>query len=373
MMHGGKKIEPLKRLSSFARRFKKSKTFQEYKEIWIGLAVVVVVGLIAGITFLSTVDRIAPEEGDGGLVGRLIDDSTPRHPLTGEALEQKLNRLPQVFGIMVENSADAWPLAGLDEAFLVIEAPVEGSIPRFIVFFDEESEVKKVGPVRSARPYYLDWNDELDAVYLHVGGSPEALDLIANEYETIDLNQFWQSEYFWRQTVGRYAPHNVYTSAELFVSALDELDLNRPRYDAWKFKEDDPVEEGGRSLSVNFTDGTTYDVEWRYQSETNTYNRYQGMSVMHLDDGSTVEANNVAVIATDIRVIDNEGRKSLVTVGEGDAMLVQDGRAILCRWKKESRTDRLRFYKPGGEEIEMNAGVTWIEVVSSLSQAETHE
>ncbi|MBU1126450.1 MAG: DUF3048 domain-containing protein [Patescibacteria group bacterium] len=368
---GGKKFEPVKWLSSFAAKRKGQNILATYKEVWIGLGLLMIVVLVIVFSLSSTVDKVSPAvQNVTDILG--ITDELPRHPLTGVAIDEEYKTLPQVFGIMVENSADAWPLSGIDDAFLVIEAPVEANIPRFIVFFSDEDATAKVGPVRSARSYYLDWNDEFDAVYAHVGGSPEALELIRDKFETIDFNQFWHGEYFYRSTA-RYAPHNVYTTIENLTSALEELDLKKPEYGTWLFKNDEPVENNGKSLSVNFADGTTYDLDWRYNQKTNDYTRYQGTSIMRLDYGDTVEVNNVAVIATDIKIIDNEGRKSIVTVGEGDALLAQDGKVIVCRWRKEERTERLRFFDIDGEEIKMNAGKTWIEVVSSLSQVTTHE
>src|SRR5688572_5513956 len=140
-----------------------------------------VLGVLACVVMIAAIS--AP-------VGRLSNDDSPlltvsaaearRHPLRGEIVVERYEELPQVLGVLIENAADAWPLSGLDEAFLVIEAPVEGDIPRFIAFFSEESDVDLIGPVRSARPYYVDWNAELSGIYAHVGGSPEALDLIAS-------------------------------------------------------------------------------------------------------------------------------------------------------------------------------------------------
>lgn len=367
-----KKIGPLDRLASFvAKKRKKEKNiWVKYREIWIGALLLLITGVLILIGVLATVDRVAPP------IAEVLDiepEKEARHPLTGERLVMEYETLPQVFGVMVENAADAWPLAGVDEAFLVIEAPVEGNIPRFIVFFSEESTVEKLGPVRSARPYYLDWNDELDAVYAHVGGSPEALDLIKYDYDTIDLNQFYQSEYFYRQTSGRYAPHNVFTDADRLISALDELELDAPEYESWQFKDDTPVDGPGSSITIDWQSGTTYDVTWEYQSETNEYLRWQGRSVMKMEDGDTIEVNNVVVIAADIRTIDNVGRKRIETVTEGDALFAMDGEVFLGRWKKEERTDRLRFYTHGGDEISFNAGQTWIEVISGLDQVEIEE
>lgn len=350
-----KKAEHKKGLASFV---------SSQKEAIFGIASLIIIAVVVvligrGLVVDEPVAQ-APE----------VEEALPRHPLTGEVIDSELEELPQVFGVMVENAADAWPLSGLDEAFLVVEAPVEASIPRFIAFFSSDSDVDKIGPVRSARPYYVDWNDGLQAIYAHVGGSPEALELIADAYETMDLNQFWYDEYFYRENGTRFAPHNVFTSIESLIEAWDEVfDGDEPDYDTWQFADDAPV-EGGKSVSIDWTDGTAYDVYWEYVNEANAYIRYQGEGIMMMEDGDTVEVNNIAVIATDIRVIDNEGRRSIVTVGQGDALIIQNGEAFLAQWKKEDHDDRLKFYTSDGYEISFNAGSTWIQVVSSLSQVE---
>jgi len=342
------------------------------KEIWIGASALVLVWGLIALAFFSTVDRVAPEESE---VEEVPEEALEiRHPLTGEVLEEELEELPWVFGVMVENAADAWPLSGLEDAFLVIEAPVEAGIPRFIAFFSEETEIEKVGPVRSARPYYLDWNDEFEAVYTHVGGSPQALDFIL-DFGTFDLNQFWHGATFYRENGNRYAPHNVYTNSERLIAWLEEALLERgedeevPEYESWLFKDDEPAEEG-ESLAIDFADGTLYDVNWVYEEETNTYLREQAGSTMYMEDGATTSAKNIIVLATDVESIDAVDRKAVRTTGSGNAYVAFDGRVQIAVWKKEERTDRLRLYDEEGKEIAFNAGVTWIEVVDDIADVE---
>lgn len=331
-----------------------------------------VVGVVGIMILRDPLPSVTLAENDGAVIAPAVF----RHPLTGELLPSALTEYPQVFGVMIENSADAWPLAGLDEAFLVIEAPVEANIPRFIAFFSDEHDVDTIGPVRSARPYYLDWNDELDAVYAHVGGSPEALDLIAQN-GTLDLNEFSQGEYFYRQNHTRYAPHNVYTSSSRLAEAMDELipayelEDSPPQYDAWIFKDDEPTNGDPTSIDIDWTDGATYDVSWNYQAATNDFVRDQTATTAFLEDGKTVSANNVIVIQTSIITVDEKGRRHLVTIGEGDALVFRDGKEIEATWKKSSRTERLRFYDVNDDEVAMNAGTTWIEVVDDLDRVST--
>lgn len=287
----------------------------------------------------------------------------PRHPLTGALLGAPLAALPHVFGVMIENSADAWPLSGIDEAFLVIEAPVEGDIPRFIAFFSEEDAVQKIGPVRSARSYYLDWNAEFNGIYAHVGGSPEALGLIANR-GVFDLDQFFQSEYYYRDELTRYAPHNVYTTTDDLKQSIIEIDkkyhAEAPVYDSWIFA--DGVSETSALTDITLSWRKGYDVQWTYNPATNAYDRSQG--------GKAYTANNVVIIETDVGTIpgDDKGRRTIRTLGEGRMKIFQNGHGndLGGTWKKSSVRDRMRFYDNEGNEMVMNAGKTWIEVTDDL-------
>ncbi|MBU0531481.1 MAG: DUF3048 domain-containing protein [Candidatus Uhrbacteria bacterium] len=296
-----------------------------------------------------------------------------RNPLTGEPVAEAMGR-PQVIAVMVENMVEAWPISGVEDAFLVIEAPTEAAIPRFIAFFQEADEVNEIGPVRSARPYYLDWAKEFDALYAHVGGSPEALNLIAQN-GLLDLNEFYNGWYFWRDN-SRFAPHNVYTSIEQLVQAYDDLKekgaVDVPKYDSWKFKDDaTELPESVDRISMNFspTYGDLYEAAWEYDALTNEYVRMQNGGSQLTRDRDEIRANNIAVLATEIEVIDSVGRRRIITVGEGEALIIQDGIIVEATWAKESTAQRLRFFaKETGEEIAFNAGVTWIEVLPTLEQ-----
>ncbi len=337
------------------------------------LVLVTVLAACVVILGVTTAFLLTPANYDEDYLDQQPVDASAdifRHPLTGVAIDTPFENIPQVYAVMIENSSDAWPLSGIEDAFLVIEAPVEAGIPRFEAFFANDMQVNKIGPVRSARPYYLDWNDELSGLYAHVGGSPEALDLIA-EYDTLDLNEFSQGEYFWRDTARRAAPHNVYTSTELLHEGLDELKPEQAAYDSWQFKLDAPFDVDPLSIVIDWGQGELYDVTWVYQPEINQYLRLQGNQVVETQDGDQVLANNVVVMATNITVIDSLGRRQITTVGDGDALVVQDGRMILGRWQKTERTERLRFYTTAGEELAMNAGTTWIAVVPSLNRVES--
>lgn len=327
----------------------------------VGLLVVVV---LAGLV-VAVLPRFVFRDGGTSVPNEQEDVVLYRHPLTGLPVSEEVVP-PQVFATMVDNHEEAWPLSGIDQAFLIVEVPVEAGIPRMLAFFSEEQNVSEIGPVRSARPYFLDWAAEFDALYAHVGGSNQALDLIASG-GVFDLNQYWWGEYFWR-AMDRYAPHNVYTSIErmnAFYTLREEARVAPTRlYDLWTFKDPEPTNLES-SLYIDFW-APVYVVDWIYDGKTGRYEREQFSEPHVVESGAQIMADNVAVVITDIEIIDNVGRREIRTTGEGNGYVLRDGRVIEAMWKKPSKSERLKFYdRVTVEEIVMNAGITWIEVVGS--------
>lgn len=327
----------------------------------VGIAICAALGLYAfrGAIFSPTktqTDTLSPTA---------VTVSAFRHPLTGALVENETEK-PFVLAVMIENMIDSWPQSGIEDAFLVIEAPVEAGISRFLAFYGEDQTVEKIGPVRSARPYYVDWALEFDALYVHVGGSDAALRLIASG-DTFDLNEYSFGQYFWRSK-DRSAPHNVYTSSELLLSALarrqEQGTAPEPAYEIWSFKDDEPAGTDTSDVIVDFST-PTYRVTWDYDPETNRYTRLQAGEVQFMQNGEMLSANNVAILVTSVEILDEIGRRDIETVSEGKAFILQDGRAVEGAWKKNSAEERLRFYNEDGEEIVWNAGQTWVQVVPS--------
>jgi hypothetical protein len=289
------------------------------------------------------------------------------HPFTGEELEEKFEGEEFVYGIMVENAFDAWPLSGVEDAFLVIEAPVEGSIPRFLTFFTKSQEVDQIGPVRSARPYYVDWAYGFDVIYGHVGGSPEALEMIRS-LALMDMNEFFVSGVFWRSGA-RSAPHNVYTSTERLNRHAEDKEF-KVQSEGWftfEQKEEAPEEKIEEITITWFDSASSYDVNW--ELEEGTYRRTQGTRNTKSLDGNDYLFENVIIMETDVRSIDEVDRKRLRTEGEGRAIIFQNGDMQEVEWKRQ-RDGKLRFEDIWGNEITMIPGQTWISVIPSLEQVE---
>lgn len=329
--------------------------------IYLGIFILVLILAVLASYFLGSKDGDAPEQNQ---TEQTIEESDCRqrrlidNVCVGEGEENSA-----VWATMIENSIDARPPAGVEEASIVFEAIAEGSITRFLVIFPGDLEIDKIGPVRSARPYYVDWAEEFNPVYLHVGGSPQALAELAVS-SMRDLNQFYNGGYFWRAK-NRFAPHNVYTSSELINEAIEDKDWDElSTFETWKFKEDEKEENRPDSQLVTVDYGEYYyNVKWQYSSDDNTYLRLQPEKVYQTESGEEVKVKNVAVVNTTVSVIDAYGRLKTKTLGEGKAMVFLDGQAIEVTWKKPNARGRLRFFDKDDNEIAMNQGKTWINIM----------
>lgn len=301
------------------------------------------------------------------------EDCEFRRLLDGICVDSAVEKNPKLIAIMIENHTDARPQSGLVDASVVYEVPVEANYTRFLAIYPQDIEVDKVGPIRSARPYYLDWLSEYgDAMYMHVGGSPDALDLI-KQYNIFDVNEMTKGWYFWRST-DRYAPHNVYTSSELWNSALEKYgdDYLIQDYEAWKFftlaPEHPSTTAHASEIIVSFLP-PVYEAMWKFNSSTGKYDRYQ-MEGVHRDQGGRkIKADTIIVQHVDYQVLDSIGRIAIDTIGEGEAEVFYDGLVFKGTWKKEDRFSRTRFYSASGgdesgEEIKLKPGKIWIEVVN---------
>lgn len=285
--------------------------------------------------------------------------------LTGLPVKPSFNKLP-VTGVMIENSPDARPQSGLRDAGIVFEAVAEGGITRFLALYQHNTEPVDIGPVRSARPYFLEWIQPFDAGLAHVGGSPDALQDI-QKWHIKDLDQFYNSGAYHRVNT-RYAPHNMYTSmAQLY--ALDKSKgYNSSKFTEFLRKKDAPAAKptaGNIDLSIS---GYLYNVNYQYDKTHNTYLRKEG-GLPHVDARSKKQLSpKVVIVLVMSQTLAADGVHTIYgTTGSGALYLFQDGNVAKGVWKKKDRNHQFRFLDSKNKPLSLNAGQTWLTVVGSTS------
>ena len=270
--------------------------------------------------------------------------------------------------LMIDNNPDAWPLAGLSQAEIVYNTLVEGGTTRLMAIFTSVADIKKIGPVRSARPYYVDWVKELNALYGHSGGSPEALQKI-DDLDILDLNEisYLGPVYFYRDK-NKLAPHNLFTDSKKINVARKNFELTdkTTEFVHWKFS-NVPVRflETANKIKVNYSAMDLFNTRYDYNTSTKTYLRFQNEKpFIDANDKTQIAVKNLVVqfVPEEIH-LDAEDRLKIETVGQGAAWIFIEGKLMRGSWTKKSPSERTIFYDSNKQEIIFQPGNIWIEVV----------
>jgi hypothetical protein len=294
---------------------------------------------------------------------------------------------------MIENSVDARPQSGISYADVVYEAVAEGGITRFLaIFYCQDAGI--VGPVRSARTYFVDFVSEYGdyPLYAHVGGAntPGPADALG-QIDTYgwggynDLNQFsigfptyWRDYERLGHTVA--TEHTMYsTTSKLWdvgkTRKLTNVDKNGNSWDEdfseYEFADGQPAKNpDAASISFDFWEGyKDFSVKWTYDATSNNYLRSNG-GVAHKDKdtGNQISAKNIVVLyMTEARA--NDGYENNLhmlygTKGTGKAIVFNNGEETQATWSKKSRTSRLVLRDSSGSEIKFVRGLIWFEILS---------
>lgn len=293
-------------------------------------------------------------------------------------------------GVMIENHQEARPQSGISSADAVYEAVAEGGITRFLVVFYCQ-DGGQVGPVRSARTYFVDFISEYgnSPLYAHVGGAnqpgrADAIGQISDYGWTAynDLNQFSIGfPTFWRDydRLGRTVAteHTMYsTTSKLWDFAVKSRDLTNidKKGKAWDatfvpyaFKEDEPASARpiSQNVHVEVWEGyKDYAVDWVYDKASNSYTRKNaGVAYLDKNNSKNLSAKNI-IILTMQESNANDGYENNLHLlykdkGIGKATIFMDGKRIASTWKKDSRTSRTLLYNSAGSPVKLNRGLIW--------------
>jgi hypothetical protein len=287
--------------------------------------------------------------------------------LTGVQVPIGTNK-QRVIGVMIENSPDARPQAGLYESGMVFEAIAEGGITRFLTLHLEKNP-SYIGPVRSVRPYYADWAASFDAALAHAGGSHEGI-VRMEKLKIPDLDYTVAGGAFQRVS-DRFAPHNLYTNMKALKSEAKRLKHQKQsRFTPLDRKiKENAKPPAAKVKNINFSiSGGLYDARFVYDAKSNSYKRFMGGSP-HRDHKSGKQISPKVVVAL-VTKYNQSGIYSVYkTAGSGQIVVFQDGQAYKGTWKRKDGRGSLQFFDTKGQPLELNPGQTWVTALKSAGQA----
>lgn len=290
-------------------------------------------------------------------------------PLDGlKYYEEDLLKRPVV--VSIDNHPGARWQAGLSKAEIIYECEVENPYTRYLCVFLAK-EPKLVGPVRSARPYLINYTLENDGIFVHVGGSQDAFNEIAR-LNADDIDGLYSGSMWRYYDTGKVAPHNMYTT----LKSIREEAFNKGyrtdcKFEGYMFNENSinlskTYADVKNASKINIIYNKSNTTDYTYDKDKKLYLRFKDGEI-HVDelDNEQLTAKNIIILQTSKQVLDNEGRLFIDTVGKGKGTYITNGESIEITWNKKSEKERTKFYF-GSEELVLNPGNTWIQVVSNI-------
>ena len=291
--------------------------------------------------------------------------------LTGKQVSTEIGSKRPV-AIMFNIIIDAIPQAGIANADVVYEAPVEGGITRLMGIMEDYEDASRIGSVRSCRNYYVYYATEFDAIYSHFGQAVYALDLLERpEVDNLSgLSDYGSTVYY--RSDDRVAPHNVYTTAERLEQGIEMCGYDRyyPEDYAghYQFAADgevvDLAAQGGVTAN-KVTPGYAFNSPWfEYNAEDGKYYRFQyGDAQIDELTNEQLSYDNILIQISHWEPYDENGYLNIDTYTGMDGYYITKGYAIPVTWQKDSEWGATRYYDPNGQEITLNQGKTWVCIV----------
>ena len=275
--------------------------------------------------------------------------------------------------VVIDNDTRAWPHSGIEQAYVVYEMLVEAGETRLLAMF-KGVDADVIGPTRSARHYFLDYVLEHDAMLVHFGGSPQALSQISS-LGIDNINGIVHesgrardnTNRFWRQA-GKPAPHNAYINTEkiLGIAESSGFRTTSDRGSVLNYVTHEVLlEEGMPANTVTIPYSSSNIVRYEFDSENGVFVRYsknRRMTIGNTDEALTVK-NIIILFARNTPIGDGSGRQQINLVGTLDGYYITNGRAIRIQGEKASREAQTIFRDLEGNEIEVNDGNTFIQIV----------
>lgn len=292
-------------------------------------------------------------------------------PLSGQPVAEDQDN-QRVFAYSIDNMVPARWAAGLRSAEIIIEFKNELHTSRFVAFFMTQTIPERIGPIRSARPFLVHRVLEFDAIFSHAGGSDDGNKAI-QQYGVQNFDAIYLPEpYYWRyNATGKVSPHNLYSSMQAEIDNVERFgyDLEPSDFMAYLFQEEVlPIDgEPALEFEIELSPSRSNMKGYVYQEEEAYYYRYDD-GQLHIDelDQEPLTPVNIIVQEALSTVYDDVGHRKMDQIGEGRGLYFSFGEVIEITWQKEDEIAQTFFFTMDGEELILNPGQIFIQVVDSL-------
>ncbi len=322
-------------------------------------------------------------DGVATITDRKVVDGKMQSYLTGEWKPEDVVKRRN-FAVMIPNNKPAMPQYGLSQASIIYEAPVEGRITRLMGFFEDYDDLKRVGPVRSSRDYFLYESMAYDSIYCNWGLAVPFVAPVINTDRVDNVSQAVSgidkpaSEAFDRVERGSgYATEfKGYMFIDGYEKAVDRLGYETEYTDrfvqAFTFADDCIAEYADHPDATKIIPGGNVSNKggyadaqpcFTYNEDDHLYYRTQ-FGAPHKDEynGEQIAVTNVVykICHGEVREPSEKDYLAFGIHGEGEAYVFTNGKVIHGTWERAGDYEPNIFYDENGDEIIFNQGKTWI-------------
>src|SRR3989440_2126250 len=269
--------------------------------------------------------------------------------------------------IQVENSIDARPQAGMQQADMVYEYISEGSIPRLsVIYWHPLPDL--VGPVRSCRLITIRLVIMYKGMIYCSGANDYVLGLTWQHPNLVNDYSHGAGNVYYRDNNGRYAPHNVMMHGANVTAFTTQQNLAALQYDI-AAKHADATFTGDAAPTVSVPD---HGASWQYDPGSKQYLKTQdGAAFMNVGTGR-VHDKTVIVEYVNSYLDKNPANRfhgyyteAYETTGDGRADIFVDGVVIHATWHHPDPNVPAVYLDANGNPIDLDSGLTWVHVIGS--------
>lgn len=336
--------------------------------IIILVALIIVVGVLVALKMLNK--------------GQVETNANTEHQIEEKKEEPKVqivdvNSKTRPYAVMINNNHAAWPQCGLKDAYLVYEIIAEGGITRMMALYKDKLP-EKVGSVRSARHYFIDYAEENDAIYIHWGGSPQAYSRINSGIDDLDGMALEGSVFFRDGSLNRAYEHTGFVNLAKAKEYSDKKEYTREtekdlllNYSAIEI-DLSTNEEATSANEITLEYSYYHTTSYEYDAENKVYKRYMsGKANIDLETEEQYTAKNIIIYQVDNYSLNDgsgKGRQGLDNLGSGKGYYVSCGYAVPITWEKQAEDSQTVYKYPNGEEIVVNDGNTFIQILPTTGE-----
>lgn len=288
----------------------------------------------------------------------------PRSPLTGLPGDPALLGRTALVVKLDNVEPKARQQAGLNQADVVYEERVEGSVTRLLAIF-HSTDAAPVGPVRSARTSDLGVLATLHRPFFAWSGANSTFAARIRAANLADVGYDAATGSYYRAG-DRSAPHNLMLKTTNELMALpNEGSGPPPVLFAFGPEGQAPAHlEPVAGVHVSYgTSAGSAPVDYRWNGQG--WARFQN-GTPHVDAaGQQVAPANVIVqftpyLGSDVNDQFGKAIPEAQMVGEGEAWVLTDGGIVVGRWHKPTLEAVTTYTDVDGKPIQLSPGRTWV-------------